>query len=574
MVTSTFTTRPVIQGLHGVVSAGHYLGAITGFQILERGGNAFDAAAAVGFALAVLEPHQNSVGGEVPILACPRERNEVLAISGQGQLPHAANIAWFRSRGITLVPGDGFLPAVVPSVVGTWIEVLKHFGTMRLRDVIAPAVDLAENGFPMYYRLRSVISENAQRFASEWKTTAATFLPDGKIPEEGHVFKQPQLARTFRTLIEAEARKSDRKDGLEAARKEFYEGKIALLLMKFLKEFKSTDSTGMAHESFLELEDLSSYRTTIEDPVSTTFSDYEVFKCGPWTQGPVFLQQLNLLESLDIKSYEHNTADYIHAVVEAAKLAFADRDAYYGDPNFASVPISMLVSKEHARKESKMIDMKRVSFADHNHAKKAEGMKQSGDTTHLDVIDKWGNMVSATQSGGWIESSPLIAELGFALSTRAQMFDLDHRSNNALMPGKRPRTTLTPSLAFKNGRPFMAFGTPGGDQQDQWTLQFFLNYALFGMNLQEAIDSPSFHALHLVSSFYPRDFQAGRLVMEDRIPKQVIEELERRGHLVEVVGGWENGKVCAVARDPDTGVIFGASSPKTNQGAVGYTVGW
>jgi gamma-glutamyltranspeptidase/glutathione hydrolase len=575
----TFTTRPVIQGLHGVVSAGHYLAAIAGIQILEKGGNAFDAAAAVGFALAVLEPHQNSLGGEVPIVLYSQKEDRVLSFSGQGSAPLAANIEWFRARGIDLIPGDGFLPAVVPSVVGTWIEVLKHLGTMKFRDVAESAIQLAENGFPMYSALKEVIAENSERFQSDWTTTGNVFLPGGKLPEEGEVFRQPYLGKTLRLLVEAEEKGANREDGLENVRREFYEGRISSRMLSFLDSYESTDSTGTRHKSFLTLEDFSSYKTKIEDTASTSFQEYEVFKCGPWTQGPVFLEQLNILESFDLRAFGHNSADYLHVLIEAAKLAFADREEYYGDPNFASVPLSMLLSKEHGVDLAQRIDMGRASSGGDPREKMVRtdsrrGMKLSSDTTHLDVIDHKGNMISATQSGGWIPSSPIIDDLGFALSTRGQMFDLESGRNNSLMPGKRPRITLTPSLAFKNGKPFMVFGTPGGDQQDQWSLQFFLNLACFGMNLQQAIDAPTFHSLHVRSSFYPRDSYPKRVVIENRVPLTVIEELGRRGHDMVVVGGWENGKVCAVARNPEIGVILGASSPKTNYGGTAYTIGW
>ncbi|MDA4129889.1 MAG: gamma-glutamyltransferase family protein [Thaumarchaeota archaeon] len=576
---STFTTRPVIQGLHGVVSAGHYLATISGIQVLERGGNAFDAAAAVGFALTVLEPHQNSLGGEVPIVLYSQKEDRVLSFSGQGPAPLAANIEWFRARGIDLIPGDGFLPAVVPSVVGTWIQVLKQLGTMKFRDVAESAIQLAENGFPMYSALNQVIIENSERFQNDWITTGKVFIPGGTIPEEGEIFRQPQLAKTLRLLVEAEEKGANREDGLENVRREFYEGCISSRILSFLDSFESTDSTGTKHKSFLKPEDFSSYKTKIEDTASTSFHEYEVFKCGPWTQGPVFLEQLNILESFDLRTLSHNSVDYLHVLIEAAKLAFADREEYYGDPNFASVPLSMLLSKEHGADLAQRIDMNRASSNEDPRDKMVRAdsggaIKHSSDTTHLDVIDSDGNMISATQSGGWIPSSPIIDELGFALSTRGQMFDLELGRNNSLMPGKRPRITLTPSLAFKNGKPFMVFGTPGGDQQDQWSLQFFLNVACFGMNLQQAIDAPSFHSLHIRSSFYPRDSYPRRVVIESRVPPSVIEELRKRGHEMVVVDGWENGKVCAVARNPETGVIFGASSPKTNYGGIAYTIGW
>ena len=564
------------MGIHGVVAAGHYLATPAGLRMLEMGGNAIDAAASIGFALAVLEPHMNSIGGEVPILLYSAKEDRVVSISGQGPAPRAATIGWFRSQNIDLIPGDGLLPAVVPSVVGTWIEALQRYGTLSLKDVLAPAIGLAEEGFPVHFILAETIKAKSARFMKEWPTTAKTFLPGGKLPVEGQVLRQKELARTFRRLVEAEgaAGGTDRIAGLEAARREFYEGQTARKLVAFCERNKFLDASGERHSGLLRYEDLAAYRARIEDPVSTEYRGYEVFKCGPWTQGPVFLEQLNVLESYDLRSLGLNSPDYIHLVVENAKLAFADRETYYGDPDFDTAPMKMLLSKRYAMGRRDQIDMNHASLE--LKAGVAESSRRrprkTGDTTHLDVVDRWGNMVSATQSGGWIRDSPLVDGLGFATSTRAQMFYLDPKRNNALAPGKRPRTTLTPSLAYKDGRPFMVFGTPGGDSQDQWSLQFFLNYADFGMNLQEAIDAPSFHSLHFPNSFYPRNAQIGKLVVEGRIPQETRENLERRGHVVTVCGDWENGRVSAISRE--AGVIRGAASPKTAFGNTGYAIGW
>src|SRR5580704_8355419 len=566
---SPFTTRPVIAGTHGALAAGHYLGSVTGLQILERGGNAIDAAAAIGFSIAVLEPHMNSVGGEVPLLIYLAKEERVVVISGQGPAPKDAKIEWFRSRGMSLIPGDGFLGAVVPSIVATWIEALKRFGTMRLRDVISPAIALAEDGFPIHHALRQTIVHDSKRIREEWPSTARIFLPAGKVPNENDVFRQVELARMLRRLVEAEHDSSEvgRLDGLEAARKEFYEGEIAHKIVDFVG-IGVLDASGSVNKGFISLEDLSAYQPKVEEPVSTSYREYEVFKCGPWTQGPVFLQQLNLLEGYDLGSLGHNSADYVHLLVEVAKLAFADREKYYGDPDFDDVPIETLLSKRYASERRQRIDMSRSALdlgageISDSHPSKTSPQNKVGDTTHLDVADRRGNIVSATQSGGWIMSSPVVEGLGFALSTRGQTFFLDPSRNNALAPGKRPRTTLTPSLAFKDGKPFMAFGTPGGDAQDQWSLQFFLNFSEFGMNLQQAIDAPSFHTLHFPGSFYPKDSDPLKVVLESGIGKAVAEDLGRRGHNVQICPDWQNGRVSAVARDSQTGVLFAAASPK------------
>jgi gamma-glutamyltranspeptidase/glutathione hydrolase len=569
------------MGTRAVAAAGHYLASVAAMRVLERGGNAIDGAAAIGLCLAVLEPHMNSLGGEVPMLIYVAKENKVVSVSGQGPSGMAADIDWFRSRGIEMIPGDGFLPAVVPSVIGSWTEALIKFGRMSFAQIAQPAIELAEGGFPIQYAVRDLIAANADRFVSEWPSTAKIFLPHGKVPEEGEVLRQQSLARTLRLLVEAESKgpRTDREARLEAVREEFYEGRIAKKIVEFITTNEIMDASGHRHSGILTYEDFARYRARLEEPISIQYKDFEIYKCGPWTQGPVFLQQLSILEGFDLPSLGHNSSDYIHMVVEAAKIAFADREKYYGDPDFDNVPLATLLSKKYAGIRRREIDMNhaRLSVEAGRFPEAAPGVRgqtHQGDTTHLDVIDNEGNMISATQSGGWINSSPIIEDLGFALSTRGQMFFLDSRRNNALAPGKRPRTTLTPSLAFRKGRPFMVFGTPGGDMQDQWSLQFFLNYAEFHMNLQQAMDAPSFHTLHFPSSFYPRTAEPGKVVVEGRIPTQVREELRSRGHTVEVTGDWQNGRVSAVMNDLEKGVIIGAASPKMIYGNTAYAVGW
>ncbi|PSN98113.1 hypothetical protein B9Q11_02845 [Candidatus Marsarchaeota G2 archaeon ECH_B_SAG-F08] len=576
-MSSNFTSRPVIVGRNGVVTSSHYLATLSGIRVLEKGGNAFDAAAAVGFSMAVLEPHMNSLGGEVPVIFYSAKEDRVVVVSGQGPAPQNAKIEWFKAQGLRLIPGDGFLPLVVPSMVATWIEILKRYGTMSLKEVASFALELAENGIPMSSKLRDYILEYKERFLKEWPTTAKTFLPNGKVPEINEIFVQPELANTLRLLIEAErsASEYDRIAGLEAARSAFYEGIIAQKTSEFVQK-PVLDASGKPHQGFITEDDFARYKVKFEEPVCVNYGEYTVFKCGPWTQGPVFLQQLNILEEFELSKIGHNSADYIHLLVEAAKLAFADREKYYGDPEFDHVPLETLLSKKYAALQGNKIDMNCASDLPIEGAEANwEFEQKGGDTTHFDVIDKWGNMVSATQSGGWIWSSPLIEGLGFALSTRAQISYLDPRRNNCLAPNKRPRTTLTPTLVYKNNKPFMIFGTPGGDQQDQWTLQFFLNYTTFGMNLQQALDAPSFHTLHFPSSFYPRRAHPKTVVIEDRVKSSVIEELRKRGHVVKLTGGWQNGRLTAAVRDFEKGVLLAAASPKADDGgSTAYAFGW
>jgi gamma-glutamyltranspeptidase/glutathione hydrolase len=556
------------MGTHGCVASSHYLASNAGFEVLAAGGNAIDAAVAIGLALHVVEPHMNGIGGEAPILVYSAEEKKVFAISGQGTAPKAATVEYFHKRKIDLIPGDGFLPITVPASFGAWIACLTRFGTMTLGEVSQPAVRLAQEGFPVYEALQANIRQFSQRFLKEWVTSAQIFLPDGQVPEVGQILKQRDLARTLSRLVQAEkSAGGNREAGLKAARDLFYSGEIARKIIRFTTAHESSDASGKMHTALLALEDLAEYETRIEDPVSVDFAGLRIYKCGPWSQGPVFLQQLRLLDGYDLQSMGHNSADYIHLVTEASKLAFADREKYYGDPLFVDVPLENLLSENYAESRRGLIDLKKaslklqpgeVSSSVHRGQKKASW----GDTTHLDTVDSKGNMVSATPSGGWIWSSPVVKELGFPLGTRGQMFSLKEGHPNCLAPQKRPRTTLSPTLVTLEGKPLMAFGTPGGDQQDQWTLQFFLNFVAFGMNLQAAIDAPSFHNSHFPSSFYPRDAHPGRLHLEDRFPIETVKELRRRGHRILLEGPWSNGKVTAVHYDAQMKVVSAAASSR------------
>lgn len=578
-----FTTRPVIYGTHGVVTAGHYLAAQAGLHMLESGGNAIDAGVATGFALAVLQPHQNGIAGEAPTLIYASDRGRVFAVNGHGVAPREATIERYRQISIELVPGDGFLPAVVPAAVDAYITALAVFGTMTLEEVLAPALELAGDGFPMYDGLRAAIESNLRRWQERYPSSVPAFAPSGRVPAVGEVFAQPDWAHAIGLLVEAERKAAHRGRlaALRAARDVFYRGEIATEIVKFTRATQVMDASGKPHAGLLSEQDFAQYTARVEEAVCVEYRGLTVHKCNTWCQGPVFLQQLALLEGLDLCALGHNTAQYIHTIVEAAKLAFADREAYYGDPEFVQVPLDRLLSKEYAAQRRRLIG-ERASPEDRPGSgapsRKLEPQAPTrewpnlhlGDTTQLDVVDRFGNMISITPSGGWFSSSPVVPGLGFPLGTRGQMFSLDPSHPNCLQPGKRPRSTLTPSLVTKEGRPWMVFGTPGGDMQDQWTLQFLLNHVDFGMNLQEAIDAPSFHTAHFPSSFYPRKARPGVVGVEGRIPEEVRKELEARGHVVEVLGDWVNGLVMAVKFDADTGVISGASSPR----GPSYAVGW
>jgi len=570
-----------VTGTHGVVSSGHYLASVIGLRILEEGGNAMDAGVATGLALAVLEPQNYTIGGEAPILVYSADNRRVYAVNGQGTAPRDATIEWFTSRGINPIPGDGFLPATVPAAFGAWITALARFGTFSLADVLRPAIELCEEGFPVYQHLHESLMLHSKRFREEWTTTAEIFLPKGEVPRVGQILTQLDLAGTFRNVVEVERAnlRRGRTKALKAAFDYFYNGEVARRIVSYIHETEVLDTSGRRNKGLLSLDDFALYQIKVEEPVTTDYRGYQVYKCGPWTQGLVFLQQLNILEAFDLASMGHNSAKYIHTVVEAAKLAFADREKYYGDPEFVHFPLERLLSKDYAAQRRNLIDPNKASMElrpGDAESVTREGRGElkpyvEGDTTHLDVIDRYGNMISATPSGGWIQSSPVIKGLGFPLGTRGQMFHLDPGHPEALAPGKRRSTTLTPSLVMKDKKPFMVFGTPGGDMQDQWTLQFFLNFVDFKMDLQEAIDAPTFHIMHFPSSFYPHDAHPGLVAVEDRIPEETRKVLIKRGHIVRVDSGWSHGRVTAVMIDHGSNAIVGAASPR---GGMAYAVGW
>ena len=576
-----FTTRPVVMGTHGAVTSGHYLASVIGLNILQKGGNAIDAGVAMGFAETVLEPYMLGIGGEVPILIYSAELEKVIAINGQGFAPKNATIKWFQEHQIELIPGDGFLSATVPGAFDGWITALAEFGTMSLEEVLLPAIQLATDGFPMYILLYQRIKSLRNRFVKEWPSSAEIFIPNGTIPVVGQVLKQNDWAKTFKEVVKEEQKYNGigREAALTAARNYFYHGPIAKRIVNYCSQTQIIDATGNAHSGLLTMEDFETYHAKIEDPISFDYRGLTVHKCNTWCQGAVFLQQLSLLQEYDLKSMKHNSAPYLHLLIECTKLAFADREQFYGDPDFVDVPLDRLLSKEYARERRVLIDPESASLelrpGDGTikvlHKGNVPQSSHHNDTTHLEAVDAKGNMISATPSGGWISDSPVIPGLGFPLGTRAQMFSLDPKHPNCLQPHKRPRTTLTPSLVTKNGKPFMTFGTPGGDSQDQWTLQFFLNFVEFGMNLQQALDEPTYHSLHFPSSFYPREAYPGRVSIEGRISEDVRKELAKKGHEIVIPGEWEHGRCLAILFDEKNGVISAAASSRRE---TGYAIAW
>jgi gamma-glutamyltranspeptidase / glutathione hydrolase len=578
---SAFTTRPELRGTFGMVASTHWLASAAGMRALEAGGNAFDAATTAGFVLQVVEPHLNGPAGDLPIILRAAKRDDVLVVCGQGTAPVAATIDRFHELGLDLVPGTGFLAACVPGAFGAWMLLLRDFGTARLRDVLEPAIGYARDGHPILPRVCAAIAALEELFRDEWPTSAETWLP---VPEPWSLFRNRALADTYERILRgAEAASCAREAQIDAALDAWYRGFVAESIDRYVSSTEAMDSSGRRHCGLLTGDDLASWEPTVEPTASLEYEGWTVHKTGPWGQGPVFLQQLALLDGLDIGSMGHASADFVHAVVECAKLAFADREAWYGDPDFADVPLERLLSPEYAAERRELVgdtasaelrpglDGARLPSSSNTVLLGASGVGEPtrGDTCHVDAADRWGNVVSATPSGGWLTSSPVVPGLGFPLGTRAQMFWLEPGLPNSLEPRKRPRTTLSPTLATRDGE-VLAFGTPGGDQQDQWSLTFFLNHAHFEQNLQASIDAPMFHSNHFPSSFYPREAKPGHVELESRFAADVVDELRRRGHDVAVAGDWALGRVSAAAWDGNTAVLRAAANPR---GMQGYAVG-
>ena len=573
---SPFTTRPEIEGTFGVVASTHWIATAVGMSVLEKGGNAFDAAVATAFTLQVVEPHLNGPGGDVPVILYDVRKGAPQVICGQGPAPAAATIAHYRKLGLDMIPGTGLLAACVPGTFDTWMLMLRDYGTMHLGDVLAPAISYARDGHPLLERATATIAMVEGLFSEHWKTSAAVYLPGGEVPAPGTLFTNRALAETYtRILREAESAGGDRVAQIERARKTWSQGFVAEAIDKFCRTQDVMDVSGEPHRGVLTGADMAQWQATVEAPLTYDYGRYTVCKAGVWSQGPVLLQQLALLKGFDLDGLDPAGPEFIHAQVECAKLAFADRESFYGDPDFVEVPIETLLSDRYNAERRKLVTDKASlelrpgsieGFGAVVALRRAEGARAAvgslgageptvgrlgevrGDTVHFDIVDQAGNMVSATPSGGWLQSSPVIPELGFGLGTRAQMFWLDENHPAALAPGKRPRTTLSPTLALRDGEPYIAWGSPGGDQQDQWTTQFFLRHVHAGMNMQESIDAPAWHSEHFPISFWPRTARPGVLVVESRVGEATIKELGKRGHAVEVGPDWSEGRLTAASR--------------------------
>jgi gamma-glutamyltranspeptidase / glutathione hydrolase len=568
-----FTTRPEIDGIFGVVTTTHWIATAVGMGILERGGNAFDAAIATAFTLQVVEPHLNGPGGDVPVILYDARNSRPVVICGQGTTPRAATIPRFRALGLDMVPGSGLLAACVPGTFETWMMLLRDFGTLRIRDVLEPAIFYAREGHPLVDREIETITTVEALFREHWQTSAAVYLPGGRVPQRGELLRNETFAATYeRLLSEAESAGGDRVRQIESARAAWSRGFVAEAIDRFCRNTEAMDTSGRPHRGMLTADDIAAWLPHTEQPVTYDYGRYTVCKAGFWSQGPVLLQQLALLKGFDLDGLDPVGPDFVHLQVECAKLAFADRDSFYGDPDFVRIPGEQLLSEAYNDTRRKLVgetaslELRPGSISGYGgkvHAGTSAGIMMAGageptvgklgdargDTVHFDIIDRWGNMISSTPSGGWLQSSPVIPELGFCLGTRAQMFWLDEQHPAALAPGKRPRTTLSPTLALRDGEPYLVWGTPGGDQQDQWTCQFLLRHIHAGHNLQQAIDAPAWHSEHFPNSFWPRIARPGVLVVESRVPDATVRELRRRGHVVEVGLAWSEGRLTAASRE-------------------------
>ncbi|MBP1137433.1 gamma-glutamyltranspeptidase/glutathione hydrolase [Arthrobacter sp. PvP023] len=601
-----FTTRPTLQGTFGMSASTHWLATAAAQAVLERGGNAFDAATAGAFVLHVVEPHLNGPGGDMTgVFVTAEEPGKPVVLMGQGPAPAAATPEHYRSEGLELVPGSGALAAAVPAAVDAWLVLLRDHGTWELQAVLEYAIGYARDGHPMLGRVGATIAAVSELFTEHWPSSAELWMPGGRIPSEGELVRNPAYAQTLERLVEAGAPGSAREARIDAARREWREGFVAKAMVRSVQT-PHRHSSGTDHRGVLAMDDFGGFEAGYEAAATVEFRGHTIAKTGPWGQGPALLQTLAILDGFADEYLDPSTELGVHTILEAQKLALADREAYYGDTD---VPLDHLLSAGYAAERRQLITERasqdfrpgrvpghepfipplRTEYVPPALANDDDGPglrgtagagvgeptvlasgETRGDTCHIDVVDRWGNMISATPSGGWLQSSPAIPELGFCLGTRLQMTWLEPGTPSTLTPGKRPRTTLTPTLVLRNGAAVTALGSPGGDQQDQWQLPYLLRTIVGGYTPQQAIDAPTFHTTSMPGSFWPRTWEPGGAVVEGRLGEDVMAGLERRGHRITWAGDWTLGRLSAVVRDPRTGVLLGAANPR---GAQGYAAG-
>lgn len=587
----SFTTRPTLTGTFGMAASTHWIATATAQGVLERGGNAFDAAAAGAFVLHLVEPHLNGPGGDlVGIFATADQPSDPIVLMGQGPAPRGATIEHFRAEGLGLVPGAGGLAAAVPGAVDAWLLLVRDHGTMELADVLAPAISYAQGGAPLLATTVATIDRVRSLFREHWPSSADLWLhEDGTVPAAGDLHRNPAYARVLEELIEAGSAAGSRESRIDAARTEWATGRVARATSAFLAT-PHRHSTGGDHAGVIAPADFAEFRAGYETAASTTFRGYVVAKPGAWCQGPALLEALRILDPLPDHLLDIATGAGAHTVIETLKLVLADRDAHFGDDVAVDALLdeSFIADRRAAISERASHEWRpgllegsagfapplrtegEADFVGAGEPTVARTGDTRGDTCHIDVVDQWGNIISVTPSGGWLQSSPTIPELGFCLGTRLQMTWLDEDAPSALRPGARPRTTLTPTLVLHDGAAVMALGTPGGDQQDQWQLPFLLRTLVGGWNAQQAIDAPTLHTTALVDSFWPRTWNAAGVVAEDRLGSEVLEELRERGHDVVRAGDWRLGRLSAVGIDRASGVLWAAANPR---GMQGYAAG-
>ena len=573
--------RPPIMGLTHMVSSGHYLAAAAGYRILEQGGNAVDAGVASGIAINVTLPDSTNFGGVAPIIIYLAASDSVVTISGLGRWPRAASIDYFIKHAGGQIP-LGILRCVTPSAADAWLTALERYGTMSFDQVVTPALELAEAGFPISavtQRFLGRSQETLEGDLSAWESTRAVFMPNGRMHRVGEPLVQKDLARTFRRLAEVERANAHkgREAAIRAARDYFYKGDIAEEMARFSHE----------QGGLITLEDLKDFSVKIEEPQAGRFKDYTVYTCGPWCQGPVVAQTLQMLEEEDLAGLGHNSPDYVHLVSQALNLVFSDRHHYYGDPDQVRVPIEGLLSKGYTRSRRNDIDMARAfpempppgepwayqgvpapSLAAQRVSPMPGGQEQ--DTSYTCVVDRWGNAFSATPSDG-LFGSPIVPGLGLPMSARGNQSWLEPDHPSSLQPWKRPRLTPNPAIAFKNGKLFMPFGTPGGDSQCSAMVQMFLNIAEFGMDPQQSVEQPRFIPWNFPNSFWPHTYLPGRLHVEGRMSRDTTADLSRRGHDLRVLDDWSTtmGSLSGIVVDPESGALKAGADPRRDTYAVG-----
>jgi len=613
-----FRTRPELQGTFGMAASTHWIASATAQAVLERNGNAFDAAVAAAFVLHVVEPHLNGPGGDLCAIYATADDPTPRVIVGQGAAPAGATIEHYRELGFEEMPGSGVLAAAVPGAVVSWLRLLETRGSWELADVLAFAIGYARIGHPILGSAVRTIETVRGLFERHWPTSAAQWLPEGRMPRPSELVTNEPYARTLEALVAAGRSGESREARIRAAMDAWSTGFVAVEIARFVAQPHFQPSLGGDVPGVLAADDLAGFEPREEAAVTLEFRGMTVAKTGPWGQGPVLLQALAILDTFPDARLDPSTAIGIHTIAEALKLAMADRDAWYGDAAGAeSVPLAELLDPAYARERAALIGETassefrpgrpggrepwlpplRTGAAGDGLAGSGEPTLETatektvdgslakslasagvgvgsgvgrGDTCHLDVVDRHGNMISATPSGGWLQSSPFIPELGFCLGSRLQMTWLDAASPSALTPGRRPRTTLSPTLLLRDGVPVETLGTPGGDQQDQWQLVYLLRRLVGGYSPQQAIDAPMFHTASHVASFEPRVWAPGELFVERRVGRAVLAELVIRGHLVTPVEGWTLGRLSMVGRDAASGLLFAAANPR---GSQGYAVG-